>query len=202
MKVELFPFQKSALANLRTETAEALGSYRRTHTPQIVSYTAPTGAGKTIVMSALIESIFFGDEVYPDQLDAIFVWLSDSPELNQQSKDKIDMKADKIRLDQCVTIADDSFDQETFDDGNVYFLNTQKLGRSSNLTKHGDSRTYTIWKTLSNTVRENPIGSTSSSMKRTEECKGAMLPVRRRSCKSSSKVVRRTASQPCQLLLV
>ena len=154
MKVELFPFQKSALANLRTETAEALGSYRRTHTPQIVSYTAPTGAGKTIVMSALIESIFFGDEVYPDQLDAIFVWLSDSPELNQQSKDKIDMKADKIRLDQCVTIADDSFDQETFDDGNVYFLNTQKLGRSSNLTKHGDSRTYTIWKTLSNTVRE------------------------------------------------
>ena len=40
-------------------------------------------------MSALIESIFFGDEVYPDQLDAIFVWLSDSPELNQQSKDKI-----------------------------------------------------------------------------------------------------------------
>lgn len=154
MKVELFPFQKSALANLRTETAEALGSYRRTHTPQIVSYTAPTGAGKTIVMSALIESIFFGDEVYPDQLDAIFVWLSDSPELNQQSKDKIDMKADKIRLDQCVTIADDSFDQETFDDGNIYFLNTQKLGRSSNLTKHGDSRTYTIWETLSNTVRE------------------------------------------------
>ena len=54
MKVELFPFQKQALANLRLNTAEALGSYRRTHTPQIVSYTAPTGAGKTIVMSSLI----------------------------------------------------------------------------------------------------------------------------------------------------
>jgi len=57
MKVELFPFQKLALTNLRVQTAEALGSYRCTHTPQIVSYTAPTGAGKTIVMSALIESI-------------------------------------------------------------------------------------------------------------------------------------------------
>ena len=71
MKVELFPFQKQALANLRLNTAEALGSYRRTHTPQIVSYTAPTGAGKTIIMSALIESIMFGDDTYPDQLDAI-----------------------------------------------------------------------------------------------------------------------------------
>jgi type III restriction enzyme len=82
-----------------------------------VSYTAPTGAGKTIVMSALIESILFGDDTYPDQLDAIFVWLSDSPELNQQSKDKIDLKADKITLDQCTIIADDSFDQEMLDDG-------------------------------------------------------------------------------------
>lgn len=154
MKVELFPFQKLALTNLRAQTAEALGSYRRTHTPQIVSYTAPTGAGKTIVMSALIESILFGDDTFPDQLDAIFVWLSDSPELNQQSKDKIDLKADKITLDQCTIIADESFDQETLDDGNIYFLNTQKLGKSSNLTKHGDGRTYTIWETLRNTARE------------------------------------------------
>lgn len=154
MKVELFPFQKVALANLRLKTSEALGSYRRTHTPQIVSYTAPTGAGKTIVMSSLIESIFFGDEIYPDQLDAIFVWLSDSPELNQQSKDKIDLKADKITLDQCTIIADESFDKEMLEDGNIYFLNTQKLGKNSNLTKHGDGRTYTIWETLSNTVRE------------------------------------------------
>lgn len=154
MKVELFPFQKLALSNLRAQTAEALGSYRRTHTPQIVSYTAPTGAGKTIVMSSLIESILFGDEMYPDQLNAIFVWLSDSPELNQQSKDKIDLKADKIGLDQCFTITDESFDQEMLDDGNIYFLNTQKLGKGSNLTKHGDGRTYTIWETLSNTVRE------------------------------------------------
>ena len=154
MKVELFPFQKIALQNLRVQVEEARGSYQRTHTPQIVSYTAPTGAGKTIIMSALIENILNGDEFYPDQLDSIFVWLSDSPELNQQSKDKIDLKADKIHLDQCVTISDDSFDAEMLENGKIYFLNTQKLGRGSNLVKHGDGRTYTIWETLSNTVRE------------------------------------------------
>lgn len=70
MKVELFPFQKMALFQLRRKTAEALGSYQRTHTPQVLSFTAPTGAGKTIILASLIESIYFGDEEYPDQPDA------------------------------------------------------------------------------------------------------------------------------------
>ena len=152
MKAELFPFQKRALNELRMKSAEAVYRYERTHSKQVVSFTAPTGAGKTIIMAALIESIFYGDEAYPEQPEAIIVWLSDSPQLNEQSKDKIDLKADKIRLGQCITVRDDSFDQEMFDDGHIYFLNTQKLGKSSNLTKHTDNRQYTIWETLANTA--------------------------------------------------
>jgi len=154
MKVELFPFQKKALLDLRKKSTEALGSYYRTHTSQVVSFTAPTGAGKTIIMASMFEQIFYGDETYTDQHEAIFVWLSDSPELNEQSKRKIDLKADKIGLGQCVTIDDASFDQEILDDGNIYFLNTQKLGKSSNLTKHADTRQYTIWETLQKTIVE------------------------------------------------
>lgn len=154
MKVELLSFQKTALAKLRQSVATALGNYRSTHVPQVVSYTAPTGAGKTIVMSALIEAIYYGDELYPDQNEAIFIWLSDSPQLNEQSRLKIDLKADKIRLNQCITVSDDSLDMEILEDGHIYFLNTQKLSKSSNLTKHSDGRQYTIWETLANTVRE------------------------------------------------
>lgn len=153
MKVDLFPFQQKALRDLRVKTAEALGSYHRTHAPQVVSFTAPTGAGKTIIMASLIESIFFGDESHADQPEAIFLWLSDSPQLNEQSKLKIDGKADRIRLNQAVTITENSFDQEYFDDGHIYFLNTQKLSKTSNLTKAGD-RNFTIWETLANTARD------------------------------------------------
>lgn len=153
MKIELFPFQKMALARLRQSAATALGNYKATNTPQIVSYTAPTGAGKTIIMAALIESIYYGDTAYEDQNDAIFVWLSDSPQLNEQSKLKIETKADKC-FGRCVTISDDSFDREILEDGHIYFLNTQKLSKSSNLTKRSDVRQYTIWDTLANTVRE------------------------------------------------
>ena len=98
MKVELFPFQKRALADLRLMSAEAMGGYHRTHSPQIISFTAPTGAGKTIIVASLIEDILFGNEYYPEQPDAVFVWLSDSPELNEQSKLKIETKSDRIGL--------------------------------------------------------------------------------------------------------
>lgn len=153
MKVELFPFQKKAVDELRYNVANSLGAYQQTLIPQVVSFTASTGSGKTIITSALIERIFNGEARYNDQPDAIFLWISDSPELNLQSKEKIDRQADKITLEQTVEISDDSFDEEMLEDGHVYFLNTQKLGKSSNLTKHSDTRNYTIWETLNNTIK-------------------------------------------------
>lgn len=120
----------------------------------MIAFHAPTGSGKTIVMTAVIEDILNGTETTIEQPEAIFVWLSDSPQLNEQSKTKIIQKADKIRPNQCVTIEDDSFDQEMLDDGMIYFLNTQKLGKSSRLVSGGDSRTYTVWQTLQNTAEQ------------------------------------------------
>lgn len=153
MICELFSFQKQAVNDLRFRIAMALNNYRMLRIPQVVSLQAPTGSGKTIIMSALIEDIFFGSEQFTEQQDAIFVWLSDSPQLNEQSKQKIELKADKIRLDQCVVISDESFDMEVLEDGHIYFLNTQKLGKAGNLGRHSDTRQYTIWETIENTAR-------------------------------------------------
>ena len=154
MKVTLFPFQQKAVNSLRKHLARSLREFLTTQAPQIISFTAPTGAGKTIIMSSLIEDVYFGNEGYAEQPNAIFLWISDSPELNEQSKKKIDLKADRIALQQAVTIEESSFDREMLEDGHIYFLNTQKLSVGSNLTKHSDSRQYTIWETLRNTVEQ------------------------------------------------
>jgi type III restriction enzyme len=151
---ELFSFQKQAVNDLRARTALALNNYRSCHIPQVVSLQAPTGSGKTIIMASFIENIFSGSEDYAEQPDAIFVWLSDSPQLNEQSKQKIEQKADKVRFDQCVVITDESFDKEVLEDGHIYFLNTQKLGKGGNLSYLSDTRQYTIWETIENTAKE------------------------------------------------
>lgn len=153
MLCELFPFQKQAVNDMRFRIALALNNYRMLKVPQVVSLQAPTGSGKTIIMSALIEDILFGSEQFTEQQDAIFVWLSDSPQLNEQSKLKIETKADRIRLDQCMVIADETFDMEVLEDGHIYFLNTQKLGKAGNLSRRSDTRQYTIWETIENTAQ-------------------------------------------------
>ncbi len=191
MKVELFPFQKKAVYELRTRTAAALGMYQNTHIPQVISLQAPTGAGKTIIMAALIEDIYFGTENYADQPEAIFVWLSDSPALNEQSKQKIDLKADRIKFGQCVVIEDDSFDMEELQDGHIYFLNTQKLGKAGNLGKHSDNRQYTIWETLENTAKKTQTDCILSLMRRIGECRGQRQEQQHQLCKDLSKEVLR-----------
>lgn len=156
MKVQLFPFQQTAMTKMRKQAHQALSLYNidTDHPSQIISFTAPTGAGKTIIMSGLLENIYFGDDILPARPDAITVWLSDDPNLNEQSKEKIETRADKFTPGQCVTISEDSFDCEVLEDGKIYFLNTQKLSKTGKLTKQSDNRQYTIWETLQNTILE------------------------------------------------
>ncbi len=154
MRDELISFQQTAVSKLLAEINSAEAYHKVDGRPQVIAFRAPTGSGKTIVMTTVIEDILNGTETTVEQPEAIFVWLSDSPQLNEQSKTKIITKADKIRPNRCVTIEDNSFDQEVLDDGMIYFLNTQKLGKSSRLVNGGDSRTYTIWQTLQNTAEQ------------------------------------------------
>lgn len=154
MRDELMGFQKKAVAALLSGLSSAVSYHKVDGRPQVIAFRAPTGSGKTIVMATVIEDVLCGNETRIEQPEAIFVWLSDSPQLNEQSKMKIILKADKIRPGQCITISDDSFDQELLEDGHIYFLNTQKLGRSSRLVTGGDDRTWTIWQTLQNTAEQ------------------------------------------------
>lgn len=154
MRDELMAFQKAAVSKLLNELSSAIAYHNVDGRPQVIAFRAPTGSGKTIVMATVIEDVFCGNETRMEQPEAIFVWLSDSPQLNEQSKNKTILKADKIQASQCITIQEDSFDQETLDDGHIYFLNTQKLGRTSRLVSGGDNRTWTIWQTLQNTAEK------------------------------------------------
>ncbi|MDA1373092.1 MAG: DEAD/DEAH box helicase family protein [Proteobacteria bacterium] len=154
MKVSLFDFQEDALAELRIKVTAArlLASVDN---PQAISFSAPTGAGKTIVMTALFENIFFGEPGFGAQPDAVILWISDMPELNEQTRLKIEGKSDRIRVRQLVNI-DASFDAESLEGGHIYFMNTQKIGSEKLLTRRGDGRQYTIWETLTNTAKATP----------------------------------------------
>lgn len=155
MRIELFDFQETALAKLRQRLAAAR-QVASPDNPQVISFASPTGSGKTVMMTALLENVLFGHEDLPEQPDAVILWLSDMPALNEQSRLKIEALSDRMRARQLVTIGS-TFDKPALDGGTVYFLNSQKLGTDKRLTREGsDERQTSIWKTLTNTVKAFP----------------------------------------------
>lgn len=155
MNISLKPFQKVRVGELRRTAAMAQTSWQYYGQKQIISFTAPTGAGKTIMMANFIESMLCGDDegMVAAIPDSIFIWLSDSPELNEQSKQKLVRYCNKLVISQFQTL-DESFRGEKLEPGMVYFLNTQKLGKGSKMVGIGDGRDYTIWETIENTIEE------------------------------------------------
>ena len=153
MNITLKTFQKQRARELRKTFAMAQMSWQHFGQKQIISLTAPTGAGKTILMARFIEDLLCGDEegMVAAMPESIVVWLSDAPELNEQSKKKIERYCDRIVFGQCKTL-DESFRGEKLEPGKIYFLNTQKLSKTSKMTQSGDGRDWTIWETLQNTI--------------------------------------------------
>lgn len=154
MKIELKGFQEEAAAQMLKKLDFARQEALRGDAQALV-LSSPTGSGKTVTVTALMEWIVEGYESYLADRDATFLWLSDSPELNAQSRDKI-LQQSSIFQSHDVVMIEPPFSQEQFEGGKIYFLNTQKLGKDSLLTKPGDSREYTIWQTIENTSAAKP----------------------------------------------
>jgi type III restriction enzyme len=154
MKFELFDFQEKALGHLREKVLLAR-EHASCRNPQAISFSAPTGSGKTVMMAALFEDILFGAVGFPAQPDAVILWISDMPELNEQTRRRINQVSDRIGVQRLVTI-DAGFDRESLEPGAIHFINVQKLGSDKRLTRQGDGRTWPIWTTFTNTAKAMP----------------------------------------------
>src|SRR5438045_2636672 len=132
MKLEPKPFQSVAARQLLDELEEARESVSRGKL-QAVVLSAPTGSGKTITLAFVIDQTFGGDDGVLARPDTTFLWLSDSPELNAQSKAKLLRTCDHLPFHKMVTIDSETFDEERLQPGHVYFINTQLLGKDKRL---------------------------------------------------------------------
>jgi type III restriction enzyme len=156
MKIELKEFQVEAVAELidQLDMARYESSKGRS---QAVSVASPTGSGKTVIATCVIERIFAGDDDHPADPDATFLWITDQPELNEQTRNKMLATSSVLTPARLETIVGGfNRDQETLTPGKVYFLNTQKLARTSGLVQPGDEGTLTLWQIIANTIASRP----------------------------------------------
>lgn len=151
MRLVLKDFQGDAVEELLDKLRKAAREVRESGELQAVGLSSPTGSGKTVMITAAIERLLQGDSDSEPLSDAVFLWITDQPQLNEQTRRKMLKDSSVLNEGNVVTIGL-AFDQEVFTSGTVNFLNIQKLGKEKELITKGDKRNHTIWETITNTV--------------------------------------------------
>lgn len=157
MKLELKPFQETAARDIMAKLDRARDSVAGGDLEAII-LAAPTGSGKTITLAQVIDYTLGGGDGISARPNTVFLWLSDSPELNAQSANKLIGACDHLPYYKMVTIESDNFNDDELQAGFVYFINTQLLGKDKLLTKEGggDFRNTTFWQTVAKTIDRAP----------------------------------------------
>ncbi len=157
MKLELKPFQQSTSFEIMAKLDKARESVASGELEAII-LAAPTGSGKTITLAQMIDYTYGGGDGVSPRPNTVYLWLSDSPELNQQSKNKLLGTCDHLPYYKMVTIESENFKDDELQPGYVYFINTQLLGKDKLLTKEGggDFRNTTFWQTVARTIARAP----------------------------------------------
>jgi type III restriction enzyme len=155
MRYALKEYQTDAVARVLKNLDDARDDYRRKDRKIAFALSAPTGAGKTVMAAAVFEALFEGSEEFDVERDpsAVVLWVTDDPSLNEQTRHRLIEAGDRLGESR-LKIIGDGFDQEKLEPGNVYFLNVQKLGAATTFVKPSDTRTYTLWQTIQNTIED------------------------------------------------
>ncbi len=159
MNFELRTYQDTAVMSLIERVNMARPLYENSKVCTSVAFAAVPGAGKTVVMAALMESIICGNERYNQDADpdAVFLWVTESPALNGQTLKRFIEASDKIGPGAVIDVRmiDSAFEEEQFSSSAIYLLHRQLLGDNKLLGRHSDTRQITFWDTLRNTIN-NP----------------------------------------------
>ena len=107
-----------------------------------------------MIATAVIEALFFGStdlEVDADPRIS-FLWITDDPALNRQTRGRM-LDASELLTPWSLREVDEAFPDADLAPQRVYFLNTQKLSRSSRLAQVGtNAREHSFWDILRNTI--------------------------------------------------
>ena len=82
------------------------------------------------MLTRAIELLLLGDDDNPPIPDATFLWITDQPELNEQTRKKM-VATSTVLNSNNILVIDASFDQETLPAGTVSFSISKKSARTN-----------------------------------------------------------------------
>ena len=154
MRYELRDYQRDAASEILKRLTRARRDWREDGDRTSFALSAITGSGKTVIATAVIEALLYGSTDLGTQRDpkVTFLWITDDPALNRQTKARM-LDASELLNNWQLREVDEAFPDASLAPGHVYFLNTQKLSRTSRLTQGGtNAREFSFWDILRATI--------------------------------------------------
>jgi hypothetical protein len=155
MRYELRDYQRDAALEVLNRLRRGRRDWREERARSSFALSAITGSGKTVIATAVIEALLFGSTDLDTDADPriSFLWITDDPALNRQTRGRM-FDASELLAPTTLVEVDESFQDADLAPGRVFFLNTQKLSRSSRLVQSGtNAREFSFWDILRNTIR-------------------------------------------------
>ena len=155
MRYELIDYQREAAIDVIARLRMGRDQWASRNMPSSFALSAITGSGKTVIAAAVIEALLRGSSDLGAEADsdATFLWITDDPALNRQTRNKM-LDASDLLLPNTLIEIDEGFLEEALVPKRCYFLNTQKLSRTSRLVQSGtNQRQLSFWEILANTIR-------------------------------------------------
>jgi type III restriction enzyme len=155
MRYELRDYQRDAALEVLKRIRRGRRDWREDGERSSFALSAITGSGKTVIATAVIEALLFGSTDMDTDRDPrlAFLWITDDPALNRQTRIRME-DASELLSSWALPEVDEAFQDEFLAPGRVYFLNTQKLSKSSRLVQsRTNAREFSFWDILRNTIR-------------------------------------------------
>lgn len=155
MRFTLKDYQSEAVEKILTTLGYAREDWHNRQDRTTFALSSTTGSGKTIIAATVIEALLHGSDEFDVDPDpsAVVLWVSKDPALNAQTKSRFIESADRIPTGDMVLL-DKAYAQSSLQTGTVYFINPDKLGKKAEFVKHTDTRHFTFWEILENTIKD------------------------------------------------
>lgn len=155
MRYDLFDYQRQAAVDVLKRLVRGRHDWDEGKNLSAFALSAITGAGKTVIATAVIEAVLHGSADVNAEQDprAAFLWVTDDPALNRQTRNKMLTASDLLDPSRLIIVENDFVDP-ILRRGHVYFLNIQKLSKTSGLSQGGtDVRQYSMWDVIAATIQ-------------------------------------------------
>lgn len=156
MRYELMDYQREAASDVVDRLRLGRDLWASSKMSSSFALSAITGSGKTVIAAAVIEAMLHGSSDLGAEADpkGTFLWITDDPALNRQTRNKM-LDASDVLVPKTLIELDDGFLDRELSPGRVYFLNTQKLSKTSRLVQSATNlRQLSFWNVLTNTIND------------------------------------------------